>query len=51
MHQDSFTDPAALKGEGERLRWTLSDIYRQESERETARMGYQDGDYVAREKT
>lgn len=46
MHRDSFTELATLKVEHERLRWTLSDLYRQESERETARMGYQHGDHT-----
>ena len=50
MHRDSSTELAALKVEHERLRWTLSDMYRRESERETARMGYQYGDYSKREK-
>lgn len=52
MHRDSAKVLAALKEanqslkvEHERLRWTLSDMYRRESERETARMGYQYGDY------
>jgi uncharacterized protein (DUF3084 family) len=40
MYRDSSTELAALKVEHERLRWTLSDVYRRESEQETARMGY-----------
>ncbi|MNP81938.1 hypothetical protein D3C76_1804310 [compost metagenome] len=48
MHRDSSTELAALKVEHERLRWTLSDMYRRESERETARMGYQYGDHTNR---
>ena len=50
MHRDSFTELATLKVEHERLRWTLSDMYRRESERETARMGYQYGDHTSRTK-
>ena len=34
-----------MEVENERLKWTLSDMYRRESERETARMGYEYGDY------
>ncbi len=45
MYRESSTELAALKIEHERLKWTLSDVYRRESERETARMGYQYGDY------
>lgn len=50
MYRDSSKELAALKLEHERLRWTLSDMYRRETERETARMGYQYGDYSNREK-
>ncbi|WP_237885741.1 hypothetical protein [Pseudomonas sp. PGPR40] len=50
MYRESSTELAALKIEHERLKWTLSDMYRRESERETARMGYQYGDYSKREK-
>ncbi|KII33496.1 hypothetical protein NL64_09855 [Pseudomonas fluorescens] len=46
MHRDSSTELTTLKVEHERLRWKLSDLYRQESERETARMGYQYGDHT-----
>lgn len=46
MYRDSSTELAALKVEHERLRWTLSDVYRRESERETARMGYVYGDHT-----
>ena len=52
MYRDSARELAALKEanqslkvEHERLRWTLSDMYRRESERETARMGYAYGDH------
>lgn len=48
MYRDNSTELAALKAEHERLRWTLSDIYRRESERETARMSYQYGDHTNR---
>lgn len=50
MHRDSSTELAALKVEHERLKWTLSDMYRRESERETARMSYQYGDHNSRTK-
>jgi hypothetical protein len=50
MYRESSTELAALKIEHERLKWTRSDIYRRESERETARMGYHYGDYSKREK-
>ena len=45
MYRESSTELAALKIEHERLKWTLSDMYRREAERETARMGYASGDY------
>ncbi|MNO45704.1 hypothetical protein D3C76_359760 [compost metagenome] len=46
MHRDSSTELAMLKVEHERLKWTLSDMYRRESERETSRMGYACGDHT-----
>lgn len=45
MYRDSSKELAALKLEHERLRWTLSGMYRRESERETKRMGYAYGNY------
>ncbi|MGJ7513650.1 hypothetical protein ACSFE6_04850 [Pseudomonas baetica] len=45
MYRDSSKELAGLKIENDRLRWTLSDMYRHQSEQETARMGYQYGDY------
>jgi hypothetical protein len=45
MYRESSTELATMEVENERLKWTLSDMYRRESERETARMGYQYGDY------
>lgn len=45
MYRDSSKELAALKLEHERLRWTLSDMYRRESERETKTLGYAYGDY------
>lgn len=45
MYRDTSTELAALKREHERLRWTLSDMYRRESEHETKTMGYAYGDY------
>ncbi|WP_429386235.1 hypothetical protein [Pseudomonas sp. YL-218 TE3947] len=49
MYRDNSKELAALKLEHERLRWTLSDMYRRESERKTARMGYQYGDHSKRQ--
>lgn len=46
MYRDSSTELALLKVEYERLRWTLSDVYRRESEQETVRMGYAYGDHT-----
>lgn len=46
MWRDSSKELAALKLEHERLRWRLSDTYRRESERETAKMTYAYGDYT-----
>ena len=40
MNRDSSIELAALKIEHERLKWTLSDEYRRESERDAATMGY-----------
>ncbi|MGG7647928.1 hypothetical protein ACQ4OB_07845 [Pseudomonas sp. ES4] len=51
MYRDSSKELAALKIEHERLKWTLSDMYRRESERESARMSYQYGGYEKREKS
>lgn len=45
MYRDSSTELATLKVEHERLQWTLSDVYRRESELETAQMGYAYGDH------
>lgn len=47
MYRDSSKELAALKLEHERLRWTLSDMYRRESEtkHETKTLGYAYGDY------
>lgn len=45
MYRDGSKELAALKIEHERQKWTLSDMYRRESERETAQMGYAYGDY------
>jgi hypothetical protein len=50
MWRDSSKELAALKLEHERLRWTLSDMYRRESERETACMSYQYRDHTNRTK-
>lgn len=45
MWRDSSKELAALRLEHERLRWTLSDLYRRETERETSRMTYAYGDH------
>ncbi|NUU34747.1 hypothetical protein [Pseudomonas sp. C2B4] len=50
MHRDGSTELAALKVEHERLKWTLSEMYSQEREREASRMGYAYGDHANREK-
>ncbi|KPG99424.1 hypothetical protein AEQ67_09810 [Pseudomonas sp. RIT-PI-q] len=50
MYRDSSTELAALKVEHERLKWTLTDLYRRESGRETALLGYAYGDYSKQEK-
>lgn len=44
MYRGGSNELAALKIEHERLKWTLSEVYRRESERETAKMGYAYGD-------
>jgi hypothetical protein len=45
MYRDCSKELGALKVEHERLRWTLSDMYRRESDQETTRMGYAYGDH------
>jgi hypothetical protein len=44
MYRDSSTELAALKVEHCRLKWTFSDMYSREREREPLRMGYADRD-------
>ena len=51
MYRDSTTELAALKVEHERLKWTLTDMYRREREQGTTQLGYQYGDYAKREKS
>lgn len=46
MHRDSSTALSSLKVEHERLKWTLSEMYNRERERETSRMGYAYGDHT-----
>jgi hypothetical protein len=46
MYRDSSTELAALKVKQERLRWIQSDVYRRESERKTAWVGYVNGDHI-----
>ncbi|WP_415770321.1 hypothetical protein [Pseudomonas sp. LB3P38] len=46
MYRDGSKELAALKIEHERLRRTLSDMYRREREQETSRMGYAYGDHT-----
>ncbi|KPG99684.1 hypothetical protein AEQ67_11180 [Pseudomonas sp. RIT-PI-q] len=46
MYRESSTELAALKIEHERLKWTLSDMYSRDRERETSRMGYAYGDHT-----
>lgn len=50
MHRDSSTELATLKVEHERLKWTLTEMYSRDRERETVRMSYQYGDHTKREK-
>ena len=50
MYRDCTKELAALKVEHERLRWTLSDMYRREREQGTTQLGYQYGDYSNLEK-
>ncbi|VVO61001.1 hypothetical protein [Pseudomonas fluorescens] len=46
MYRDCTKELAALKVEHERVRWTLSDMYRRETEKETAKFSYSYGDYT-----
>jgi hypothetical protein len=46
MWRDGAKELAALKLEHERVRWTLSDVYRRQSDAETSRMVYQYGDHT-----
>ncbi|MBD9461639.1 hypothetical protein IB266_01110 [Pseudomonas sp. Pdm06] len=46
MYRASLKEIGTLRVENERLRWTLSDIYRQRSEEETSRIGYKYGDHT-----
>lgn len=48
MWRDTDKALVALKLEHERLRWTLSDMYRRETELETAKMTYSYGDHEKR---
>lgn len=48
MYRDSSKELAALKVEHERLRWTLSDMYRRESESSASKLTYAYGDYSNR---
>lgn len=48
MHRDSSTELAALKVEHERLKWTLSEMYARDREREMSRMDYVYGDHAKR---
>jgi len=46
MYRESSTELSALKVEHERLKWTLSEMYSRDRDRETARMGYAYGDHT-----
>jgi hypothetical protein len=46
MHRGCSTELAALKVAHERLKWTLSERYNPDAERETSRMSYQYGDHT-----
>ncbi|WP_435035939.1 hypothetical protein [Pseudomonas neuropathica] len=50
MYRDSSTKLASLKVEHERLKWTLSEMYSRERERESSRMGYAYGDHTGNPK-
>lgn len=45
MYRESSTELVALKVEHERLKWSLSEMYSRERERETSLMGYSYGAY------
>lgn len=47
MYRDSSKELAALKIEHERLKWTLSEMYDCEREREKSQMGYAYGDHAS----
>lgn len=48
MYRNSSRELAALKVEHERLRWTLSEMHRRESESATSKMTYAYGDHSKR---
>jgi regulator of replication initiation timing len=50
MWRNSSKELATLRLEHERLRWTLSDLHRRETEQETSRMTYAYGDHGRRER-
>ena len=45
MYRDGSRELAALKMEHERLKWTLSDMYSRDREREVSSLGYAYGDH------
>lgn len=50
MYRQACKELGTLKVEHERLRWTLSDLYRRESDKEVGKMVYQYGDHTPSEK-
>lgn len=50
MYRQACKELGTLKVEHERLRWTLSDMYSREREREASRMGYAYGDHTGKPK-
>lgn len=50
MYRQACRELGTLKVEHEWLRWTLSDLYRRESDKEAGKMVYQYGDHTLSEK-
>lgn len=50
MYRDSSTKFASLKVEHECLKWTFSEMYSRERERESSRIGYAYGNYTGNPK-
>jgi hypothetical protein len=50
MYRQACRELGTLKVEHERLRWTLSDFYRREGDKEAGKMVHQYGDHTPSEK-